>query len=550
MNLFFGTRIKEGMNESDARYQNKRSENARLFREFQQDNPDADLSSMSQMAERLSGGSNWLRGQLPAKDMLTKIAQENARKQKIRLEEAAHSALVRSNQTSSMLDKQLMDIARRSHSASAARQEFEASLPKELRNNQNVRAYIDGKDFDGAFESAKREESAKFMQTYGDEIEALAATGRDPSKHITKLANAYGVTGPIRDFIIQSAKARAAKVAYETSTRQTAAYTGTLAQALSPQDILRVSHDPKMLQALVSSTAVSLGIPESVVQRYVSPYTNPESRDALVELNNLRSGEQAQARYGEEAPFLSEAVSDVYGEKSAPAVLQEMLGKDKAAEAHLIMKSLSGKQGNNIAWPDVQTTWSILQESYKASDDLSPVERTNDIVSRARQRGIPTVREAQSSYNGVASRYTDISRGHYEITNNKNYTDVIGATDMSPQKIVADIMRGPEDVGTKINNMESYLIDSANSLNAILQSVKTNPQRHTKLEAVSLIERSLEDLKKRQQILHEARKLNEAHNKKTVAVDEVEQKRGIGFYEYIDNLKQGVWEGFRGYENR
>lgn len=84
--------VYEGYRRSDNEFQARRVENAKLFQEFRNLNPHATLEELSAEAERLSGGSNWLRARLPAEDMLRVIAERNAEAKAIEERDQAFKA--------------------------------------------------------------------------------------------------------------------------------------------------------------------------------------------------------------------------------------------------------------------------------------------------------------------------------------------------------------------------------------------------------------------------------------------------------------------------
>lgn len=59
-------------------YETKRLRNLQAFDSFRQMNPHATLEDLSAFADQLSGGSNWLRGRLPAESVMQSIATQNA----------------------------------------------------------------------------------------------------------------------------------------------------------------------------------------------------------------------------------------------------------------------------------------------------------------------------------------------------------------------------------------------------------------------------------------------------------------------------------------
>lgn len=70
----------QGMDENDTRSRSRRIENLRVWEEFRKSNPHATLDDLRGMADKLSDGRNYYRGGLPAEQMLSRIAEENAAK--------------------------------------------------------------------------------------------------------------------------------------------------------------------------------------------------------------------------------------------------------------------------------------------------------------------------------------------------------------------------------------------------------------------------------------------------------------------------------------
>lgn len=58
----------------------QRLQNMRAWEEFRRNNPTATLEEMSSYADQLSGGDNWVRGQLPSQAVLQTMAEENGRR--------------------------------------------------------------------------------------------------------------------------------------------------------------------------------------------------------------------------------------------------------------------------------------------------------------------------------------------------------------------------------------------------------------------------------------------------------------------------------------
>jgi hypothetical protein len=59
------------------RLEGTRLRNAQAWQEFRRNNPTATLEEMSTFADNISGGDSWLRGQFPAGEVLSNIAQQN-----------------------------------------------------------------------------------------------------------------------------------------------------------------------------------------------------------------------------------------------------------------------------------------------------------------------------------------------------------------------------------------------------------------------------------------------------------------------------------------
>ena len=121
--LYFGEVLK-GMRESDKDHRAKRSENARMYREFTASNPDATVEQRNQYVNELSGGSNFLRSALPDRELMqqtvdrrqTELADQDRRRQ---------LDIVRTNnETRDLFIDQASDIALNSEDPDEAIQTF------------------------------------------------------------------------------------------------------------------------------------------------------------------------------------------------------------------------------------------------------------------------------------------------------------------------------------------------------------------------------------------------------------------------------------------
>lgn len=79
--MLFGD-IVTGMNRAEDRRYSKRAQNMQLYREYMELFPDAPPEALSQLAEQLSGGSNWLRRQLPTNEMIQTFTTERAKRRR------------------------------------------------------------------------------------------------------------------------------------------------------------------------------------------------------------------------------------------------------------------------------------------------------------------------------------------------------------------------------------------------------------------------------------------------------------------------------------
>ena len=141
--LYFGEVLK-GMRESDKDHRAKRAENARLYRDFTANNPDATVEQRNQYVNELSGGSNFLRSALPDRELMqqtvdrrkTELADQDRRRQ---------LDIVRTNnETRNLFIDQASDIALNSEDPDEAIQTFINENSWASSNTNITNALADG----------------------------------------------------------------------------------------------------------------------------------------------------------------------------------------------------------------------------------------------------------------------------------------------------------------------------------------------------------------------------------------------------------------------
>lgn len=110
MALYIGAAY-QGARESDRTARAKRAENLRLFNEFRQMNPDATVSEMSAFAEQVSGGDNWLRGQLPTNKMLETMVATRERQRQQEMADRAFLENQRGRQARAWMQEDMAQLA-------------------------------------------------------------------------------------------------------------------------------------------------------------------------------------------------------------------------------------------------------------------------------------------------------------------------------------------------------------------------------------------------------------------------------------------------------
>lgn len=163
MNIgLYAGNIADGMKRGDQRRRAKRAENARLFNEFRQQNPNANMGDLSRMAEELTGGSNYQRGILPSREMLSRIADDNARQAEERKRMASFERFQRNRQINDALLQAYDRQVTMTGDPTKAYEQTIAQLPENFQTT--ARDVLGQQDLTARGQYAMREETARLAQ--------------------------------------------------------------------------------------------------------------------------------------------------------------------------------------------------------------------------------------------------------------------------------------------------------------------------------------------------------------------------------------------------